>query len=383
MRPIWLIGGGVSRGTIEKISDQLIDTGVPLMTTWNGADRISRTEVTYVGRPNTWGQRSANVLMSQADLIVVFGSRLGLQQTGFNWQQWASEATVVQIDIDPAELHKGHPHVDLPLEADVNQLIEAVVGKVYPDFNEWLAFCHEVREVLPIVDPENITGEGFIDPYRFYSWLSDDTDSDDVIIPCSSGGANSVGMQTFEPTKGQIMITNKGLASMGYGLGGAIGASLALPGRRTVLIEGDGGFTQNLQELATVVVNALPIKIFIFANNGYGSIRTTQRNYFGGAYLGCDIETGLGFPDWHGLFGAYGILSMTLDDDWAQNDDFWALFNDAKPAAFVVPIDPDQTYWPKIASRVTETGSMESNPLHMMSPELPEDVFERVFRFRS
>jgi acetolactate synthase-1/2/3 large subunit len=150
-----------------------------------------------------------------------------------------------------------------------------------------------------------------------------------------------------------------------------------------VLIEGDGGFTQNLQELATVVVNDLPIKIFIFANEGYGSIRTTQRNYFGGAYLGCDIETGLGFPEWHGLFGAYGIRSLTLDADWSCSDEFRELFDGDGPAAFVVPIDPDQTYWPKITSRVTETGSMESNPLHMMSPELPADVFERVFRFRT
>lgn len=382
-RPIWLIGGGVGRETMVKVHDQLIDTGVPLMTTWNGADRISRTDATYVGRPNTWGQRSANVLMSQADLIVVFGSRLGLQQTGFNWQQWGSQATVVHIDIDLAELHKGHPHVDQPLQADVNRVLEGVVAEDYPDFNDWLDFCHEVREVLPILDPANATGDGYIDPYRFYSWLADDTKSDDVIIPCSSGGANSVGMQTFEPTAGQIMITNKGLASMGYGLGGAIGASLSLPERRTVLIEGDGGFTQNLQELATVVVNNLPIKIFIFANNGYGSIRTTQRNYFGGAYLGCDIETGLGFPDWHGLFSAYGIPALTLDPGWSQNPDFQALFDIDGPAAFVVPIDPEQTYWPKIASRVTETGSMESNPLHMMSPELPADVFERVFRFRS
>jgi acetolactate synthase-1/2/3 large subunit len=380
-RPIWLIGGGITRDTAHDVHDALVATGVPLMTTWNGADRLSRLDRTYVGRPNTWGQRSANALMNQADLIVVFGSRLGLQQTGFNWQQWAANATVVHIDIDEAELTKGHPKIDVAVHGDANAVLRGVVAESYPDLSEWLDFCHEVRELLPILEPGNVTGEGFLDPYAFYASLAQITTGDDLIVPCSSGGANSTGMQAFEPVAGQVMITDKGLASMGYGLGGAIGAALAWPGRRTVLIEGDGGFTQNLQELATVAVNRLPIKIFIFANNGYGSIRTTQRNYFGGAYLGCDTETGLGFPEWHTLFDAYGIEAVTISDGWLDDAAFREHFAHDRPAAFIVPIDPDQTYWPKITSRVTASGSMESNPLHQMSPDLPDDIAARVFRF--
>lgn len=379
-RPIWLIGGGVSRQTAVEVHDDLVATGIPVMTTWNGADRMSRLDDTYVGRPNTWGQRSANVLMHQADLVVVFGSRLGLQQTGFNWQQWAKNATVIHIDIDPAELRKGHPRVDVSFEADADTVLRHAVADVgRPDVGEWLRFCRQVRELLPIRDPANSTAPGFVDPYGFYQMLAQITTGADAIVPCSSGGANSVGMQCFEPVRGQVMITDKGLASMGYGLGGAIGVALAWPGRRTVLVEGDGGFTQNLQELATVAVNALPIKIFIFANNGYGSIRTTQRNYFGGAYLGCDTSTGLGFPDWHRLFDAYGIESMTLDEGWATDETFLQAFASVAPAAFVVPIDSDQSYWPKITSRVTDTGSMESNPLHRMSPDLDPDLSARVF----
>ena len=383
-RPIWLLGGGLSRRVARDVRDELLATGIPLMTTWNGADRLARTDPSYVGRPNTWGQRSANALMRQADLIVVFGSRLGMQQTGFNWRGWAPSATVVQIDVDDAELRKGHPRVTDPIHADANAALRsALASGHFADYSDWLGFCREVRQQLPVVEPFNETGVGFIDPYRFYSSLAELTVAEDLIVPCSSGGANSVGMQVFEPTWGQAMITDKGLASMGYGLGGAIGASLAWPGRRTVLIEGDGGFTQNLQELATVAVNKLPIKIFIFANNGYGSIRTTQRNYFGGAYLGCDTETGLGFPDWHRLFGSYGIDSIDLHDGWQTDPQFLEHFNGASPAAFVVPIDPEQTYWPKIASRVTESGSMESNPLDRMSPELAPEVEAAVFRFRS
>jgi acetolactate synthase-1/2/3 large subunit len=188
-------------------------------------------------------------------------------------------------------------------------------------------------------------------------------------------------MQVIEQKLGQVIITDKGLASMGYGLAGAIGASMAHPGKRTFLIEGDGGFSQNLQELATVAVNNLPIKTFIFANNGYGSIRMTQKNYFGGAYLGCDTETGLGFPDWDMLFQSFGISTITLDKDWSTNKEVLSALRSDKPYGFIVPIDPLQTYWPKITSRIVEGGGMESNPLHMMSPDLTPELLTKVSKY--
>jgi acetolactate synthase-1/2/3 large subunit len=351
------------------------------MTTWNGADRIPRTEPSYVGRPNTWGQRSANVLLRQADLIVAFGTRLGLQQTGFNWQEFGADAELVQIDIDPAELAKGHPYVDLPVAGDVNQLLRRVAQQLYPSYAEWLEFCLHVRSLLPLDDPENKTAAGFISPFQFYLRLSEITNGDDIIVPCSSGGANSTAMQAFETLPGQIMIVDKGLASMGYGLSGAIGAAFAQPGRRVVLVEGDGGFVQNLQELATVDVNALNVKMFLFANEGYASIRTTQRNYFNGSYIGCDTKTGLGFPHWDRLFSAFDIPMMSLREGWGDDPTFLARFSTPGAHAFLVPIDPEQTYFPKITSRVLANGSMESNPLHLMSPELPVEIARDVFRF--
>ena len=116
-------------------------------------------------------------------------------------------------------------------------------------------------------------------------------------------------------------------------------------------------------------------------NAGYASIRTTQRNYFGGQYLGCDTQTGLGFPNWLKLFDAFDIPGMELREGWADDARFRELFDGPGTAAFVLPVDPEQAYFPKIASRVTASGSMESNPLHLMSPDLPEDVAREVFRF--
>jgi acetolactate synthase-1/2/3 large subunit len=380
-RPLLLIGGGVNRKTAIGLQNELTSAGIPVMTTWNGADRIDASNPLYLGRPNTWGQRAANLLVAQADLIIAVGTRLGMQQTGFNWREFGRNAVVVHVDIDRAELEKGHPRADLAIRADANHFLASMLSRASGNWNEWLSYAHEVRSLLPLNDIENETGDGFVSPYEFYDNLSRISNANDIIIPCSSGGANSVSMQVLSQKLGQVIITDKGLASMGYGLGGAIGASLAHPGKRVFLVEGDGGFSQNLQELATVAVNALPIKTFIFANNGYGSIRMTQKNYFGGAYLGCDTETGLGFPDWNLLFESFGISTMTLDRNWAEDDDVKHALNSDQPFGFIVPIDPLQTYWPKITSRIVEGGGMESNPLHMMTPDLPEELFTKVSKF--
>ena len=380
-RPILLIGGGVSRNSARTLQTELSSSGIPMMTTWNASDRIDAAHPSYLGRPNTWGQRAANLLVAQADLIIAVGTRLGMQQTGFNWQQFGRNAFVVHVDIDRAELDKGHPKIDLPICADADDFLTRLLPKVRGDWETWVSYAQDVRNALPLNDSANETGNGFLSPFDFYADLVRLSESDDVIIPCSSGGANSVSMQVIEQKLGQVIITDKGLASMGYGLAGAIGASMAHPGKRTFLIEGDGGFSQNLQELATVAVNNLPIKTFIFANNGYGSIRMTQKNYFGGAYLGCDTETGLGFPDWDMLFQSFGISTITLDKNWSTNKEVLTALRSDKPYGFIVPIDPLQTYWPKITSRIVEGGGMESNPLHMMSPDLPPDVFARVTKY--
>lgn len=380
-RPVWLIGGGVDRETAARVLPELRRLCIPVMTTWAGADRIPASEAFYFGRPNTWGMRYSNVLIQQADLIVAFGTRLGLQQTGFNWQQFGRGATVVQIDIDERELHKGHPRVDVPIAADGNSILRSLVVRPFAGFEEWMGYATEVKRLLPVSEAGNQHRHGYLSPFEFMAVLSDLCGPKDSFCPCSSGGAETVAMQTFEQKEGQIIVGNKGLASMGYGLSGAIGLALAHPETRTVLTEGDGGFSQNLQELATVRVNDMNLKIFLMSNEGYASIRMTQRNYFDGQYLGCDIRTGLGFPAWEKLFAAYDIPSLTLAEGFEDDRAFREAFERPGPAAFVVPVDPEQTYYPKIASRVTATGTMESQPLHLMSPELPADVAARVFTF--
>ena len=378
-RPVLLIGGGISREVAATIAFEKM--GVAVTTTWNGADRITADKQNYFGRPNTWGMRYSNLVMQQADVLVALGTRLGMQQTGFNWQEFAPLAKVIQVECDKAELEKGHPVVHMPICGDANDVLKYLGGVDLGQHNEWLDYCRMIKKEVPMVEEGNTTGEGFISPYHFVQKISALCEANDVIIPCSSGSAFTSMMQVFELKQGQLMVTNKGLASMGYGLSGAIGAAIAANGQRTILVEGDGGFSQNIQEIGTAAANKLNLKIFIYDDNGYASIRMTQSNYFGGRYVGCDGATGLGLPHWAKLFSAWDVPTMNLKPGFENDAVFKKAFSDKGPAAFIVPVDPKQTYFPKITSRVTETGGMVSNPLHRMSPDLDAALTAKVAKY--
>lgn len=369
-RPILLLGGGVEYATAQRLRQRMEALNIPLMTTYNGADRFDGDAPSYLGRPNTWGQRSSNIIIQRSDLIIAVGTRLGMQQTGFNWREFGRSAKIIQVEIDPAELEKGHPRVDFGFNVDANDFLERFARFDLPGKDAWLAEARKIRQAVPRIEQVNKTGEGYLSPYDFIVRLETMTGADDLFIPCSSGSAFTLSMQLYKQKFGQRVLTNKSLASMGYGLSGAIGAAIAGGGRRTILVEGDGGFAQNMQELGTVAINRLNLKIFIFDDQGHASIRMTQRSYFEGKYLGCDSASGLGLPNWDKLFAAWDIPVMRLPLDFTEDEKFGERLSGAGPAAFIVPIDPEQTYFPKISSRITETGSMESNPIDRMTPEI-------------
>lgn len=370
-KPILLIGGGVGYEVAHGLQQRLAEANVPVMTTYNGADRVDGYADNYLGRPNTWGQRSSNILIQQADLIIAVGTRLGMQQTGFNWQEFGRQAYIVQIDIDPAELRKGHPRIDLSLCVDADDFLTRFMASTLKPHDRWLDYARQVRAAVPRVEAVNQTGDDYLSPYDFIVTLETLTQPDDLVIPCSSGSAFTLSMQLYKQRFGQRMLTNKSLASMGYGLSGAIGSCIAANNtRRTILIEGDGGFAQNMQEVGTAEINGLNLKMFIFHDQGHASIRMTQINYFNGKYLGCDHKSGLGLPNWDKLFPAWNVPVVHVNRGFENDPVFLKNFNQPGLCAFVVHIDPEQTYFPKISSRITANGSMESNPIDRMTPEI-------------
>ena len=384
-RPLFLIGGGVSRVVATNCLNYFEKIGIPIATTWGGIDRIHSTHMLYSGRPNTHGQRWANIYLQQADLLIVLGSSLGLQQTGFNTDEFLPLGEIIHLDIDPEVLNIS-PFVNKKnIQIDLNNHLSTLLQRIEKAFKgekhwgEWLIFKDQLRRELPLVEDKTGNEKGFINPFQYIYDISGVTSYEHAIVSCSSGGTYTSFMQTFENQPKQIVMSSKGLGSMGIGPGGAIGTQIAT-GKITLLFDGDGGFIQNSQELGVIAARHLPIKMFVFSNDGYSSIRTTQKKYFSGNYVGCDASTGLGFPNLELYAAAFGINFYRSESNM-EIDKLAKIVNDDNPWLIEVIVDPDQEYLPKINSRITPSGSMESNALHAMWPELDDEHSRVLFKY--
>ena len=382
-RPLILFGGGVKKSaavTFEKAMDGI---NLPIACTWTGADRVTVDYKSYAGRPNTYGMRWANIFQQQADLIIAVGTSLGFQQTGFNTENYAPMAKIIHVDIDKNEITKSNPRSRTGFVCDstyfLNVLADLMI-KTSPDFIEWSDFLKEVRKNLPTLENCQKSQNNYLSPHEVISQISSIAGSDDVVVAASSGGTFTATLQQFEVSGNQRLLCNKGLASMGYGLAGSIGAAVARNGR-TILFEGDGGFAQNMQDLGTARAQQLNIKIFITSNGGYASIKTSQKIYFSSHYIGCDESTGLQLPNWQELFKSFGITSMILRKDFLNDASFEKLWNSNETVAFIIKADPEQLYLPKIFSKVDSNGVMTSTALHDMSPALESEVTKKVFKY--
>jgi acetolactate synthase-1/2/3 large subunit len=385
-RPLLLVGGGLSFGIFKQQIDQFRSIGIPIATTWNAADYLDSDDPLFAGRPNTYGMRWANSVIQQSDLVIAIGARLGLQQTGFNWENFVPVGKIVRIDIDSNELNVNHPKSELSLNLEGKNGLNGflrIARESTPkkDLSSWRDFIQLQRRSLPMVEKATYQFEDYVNPFHLVSELGNLLTKEDSVIPCSSGGAYTSMMQAFSQKQGQLLTNNKGLASMGYGLAGAIGTAVANERGRTILVEGDGGFAQNLQDLGTVKVRKLNLKMFIFSNLGYASIRVSQKAYFKGAYIGCDEATGVGLPDWAQLFKAFDIPTVEITSNLLSNDKALELLKGDGPVAFIVNIHPDQSYLPKVTSKIFSDGKMRSNPIHLMDPPLPNEISELVFKY--
>lgn len=388
-RPLLLLGNGVDREFVNQNLGRFEKLGLPIASTWTGADRAPSTYPYFAGRPNLFGMRWANIVQQQADLLIAVGTRLNLQQTGFNWQEFAPLAKIVHVDIDRAELSKGHPKTYLKIREDsskflsqILQLIEGEDVNSKSDWNSWNSYIAEVRELLPEIETIE-TDPSFLNPHKLIKDVSLACRSEDTLVTCSSGGTFTATLQSVSVKSRQKLISNKGLASMGYGLAGSIGASLAEPKNRVVLFEGDGGFAQNLQEMGTVAINQLNLKIFIFDNDGYASIRSTQKRLMEGNYLGCDNASGLGLPNWVRVIEAFGVRVLELNPQTPLDEEFHSLFSDSKPACFIVRCNPAYEYVPRVMSRKDESGVITSDPIHKMWPPLSDEIAQRALKYLS
>jgi len=373
-RPVILAGTGVRCADAISEFRELVDLlGIPV-TTAHTHDTIHTDHPFYCGRPGIFGQRAANFVVQNADLLLVLGSSLHLRQISYNYRAFAPRAFKIRVDIDSAELTKPIAPVDLPIRSDLKIFLRELLRQLHAAgiergrHDEWLAWSRERVRRYPVVQ-ERQRRTTKLNPYHFYETLFDRLADDDAIV-CANGSAFIMGYQVAHLRGTQRLIANSGSASMGYDLPAAIGAALAREGKRVVCLSGDGSIQFNLQELQTIVHHRLPIKIFMLNNGGYRSIRGTQTHFFG-ERIGEGPDTGVSFPDAARIMAAYGI-PYTRIGSAAEFDRIDETLAAHGPAFCEVVVDTAQGYEPRVTSRELPDGTIVSPSLEDMFPYLPQ-----------
>jgi acetolactate synthase-1/2/3 large subunit len=389
-RPLILAGSAVRTAGAHERFLQLIEAlGVPVCTAWNAHDLLWEEHPLFAGRPGSLGDRAGNFAVQNADVLLSLGCRLNVRQVGYEFRAFAHDAYRIVVDIDEAELAKPTIFPDLPVNADVgffvDELLRLAAAEALSPHADWLAWCLERRRRYPAVLPEFRLTDEPVNPYVFVEELAGRLEENDVVV-CGNGSACVVPFQALAVKRGQRLIVNSGTAGMGYDLPAAIGAAFALrrgggagvpvaPGGRVICLAGDGSMQMNIQELQTIVHHGLPIKIFVFDNAGYASIRQTQDNLFAGRRVGEGPRSGVSFPDFVRLAEAYGIPARRVTRHDELDEAIAATLAGAGPALVDVVMDPDQPFTPKVIAERLPDGRIVSKPLEDMFPFLGREEF--------
>ena len=373
-RPVIIGGHGVRLANAKEEFRALIDEiKAPTLLTWSGIDLLDNNNPYFFGRFGLYGQRAANFVVQNADLVLVFGSRLALPQVGYDFSQFARDAKIIVVDIDTIETKK-YPVTHI--KADCLETIENLLGTFTNTDSEWLEQCNGIKQRYPWVDEEIHKDNGYLNSYKFIDRLSDHL-ADNQIITTDMGTALLSGHQAIKLKPNQTMFTSLGLGEMGYGLPGALGAQAACPNRPVLCLNCDGGIMMNLQELHTIIENNMPIKVIIFNNDGYLMIKHTQKMLFKGDYVSVNKKTGIGLPTFSRLMPAFGYNYYELKK-WEDFDLIIDTFlSDPKAAALEVFMDPEQDFVPKVKGVLKEDGSIFPPPIEEMSPLLTFETVEK------
>lgn len=380
--PLILAGTGIRLGGAEKVFLKLVEKlQIPVVTAWNANDTLAFDSPYFAGMPGTVGTRPGNFAVQNCDLLISLGCRLNIRMIGYNHFDFAKNAYKIIVDIDKRELMKPTIRPDMPVHADVKDFMEKLLAGNYTPqkkHEEWTGWCRQLVERYPAAQESYHRKDGgLINPYVFMDRLFDRLLPDERII-CGNGSACVVTFQACKIKQGQRMFTNSGCAAMGYGLPAALGVAVSDNSRRTVCIDGDGSVMMNIQELATIAHNRLNIKLIIINNNGYHSIRQTQTNLFQPPFVGIDKDSGVGFPDFEMLSGAFGLKYFTLNCEENCDTVLEEFLNWKGPCVCEAVVDPTQNFAPKSSSKVLPDGRITSPSLDDMAPFLDRDEFEKV-----
>lgn len=361
-RPVLYLGGGLNRAGVKpKDLRALIDLiGAPFVTTLTALDVMPTDHPLNLGMPGMHGTVAAVGALQRADLVVCLGARFDDRVTG-KPDTFAQRATVIHVDVDPAEISKIRT-ADVPIVGDLKDVVPALVQACRDQFaaepraeiDQWMTEVAHIRATYPTTWTD--TDDGLLQPQEVISHLAKNAPQDTIWVT-GVGQHQMWSAHYLHFGQPRSWLTSAGAGTMGYGVPAAMGAKVGAPERPVWLIDGDGCFQMTNQEMATCVLNEIPIKVAIINNSSLGMVRQWQTLFYGQRYSNTDLHTGAGtarVPDFLALAQAYGAVGLRcerledVDDVIAQAN----AIND-RPVVIDFICSADSQVWPMVAAGVS------------------------------
>jgi len=373
-RPMIIAGNGIRLSdTVEEFKTFVKKYSLPVTASYLAIDVMETDSANFIGRLGAKGDRAGNFAVQNADFILVLGSRLSVALTGFEYNLFAREAKIVVVDIDKKEHEKNTVMIHKLINCDLKIFFhEMKKHPLHLDTLSWIEQCNQWKEKWPVCLKE-YENNSKINKYTFIDHLCRYLKPDSAVVS-DAGSAYYVTSQALRIKESQRYITSGAQADMGFTLPAAIGTCFAKKGE-VVGITGDGSFQLNIQELQTVVHYNLPLKLFIWNNNGYLSIRATQRKFFDGRAIGTEKESGISFPEVEKIADAYGIQYYIAREVADLDKTLQQVFEHDGPVLCEIICPENQEIIPATSSVRKEDGRMVSKPLEDMYPFLERDEF--------
>jgi acetolactate synthase-1/2/3 large subunit len=368
-RPLILAGNGINCSDAKLTFREFIHrTNIPVVTSYNGVDLIESDDSNFVGRVGIKGTRAGNFAMQNCDLLLVLGCRLPVPVTGYNYSTFARDAKVIVVDIDKDEHSKDTVKIDRFIHSDAKDFLQRNIFR--RERTLWNETCLRWRSKWPICPEKNVTEK--VDLYYFMHCLNKLKRYDDVVIS-DAGSAYYVCSQATGIKASQRYITSSAQAEMGFTIPACIGVAFA-KGYDVIGVTGDGSFMMNLQELQTIAHYNLPVKLFVWNNDGYLSIRTTQKKFFEGREIGTDAESGVSIPNIRKVVESFGIEYAYADSEGLEEAIKYTLQYDG-PVVCEVICEKWQEVVPTLMGKKNDDGTITAKPLEDMYPFLSREEF--------
>lgn len=371
-KPLILAGYGVrSAQAVDELEYFSGKYQIPIVTSRGGIDVIASDNHLYIGRPGGYGDRASHFALQECDFLLILGSRLSVSTIGYYPERLAGNATKIMVDIDVKELERDAVPVQHKYQVDVKSFLTRLLEKLGEEalnidsHKDWISHCIDNKQKYPVVLDEYKT-QSPLNNYYFTSILSELVSADSNII-VDTGSVYCTVSQSWKIKKGQRYIASGGFSCMGSW---ATAIGTIQDGRQVIALSGDGSTQMNIQELATMKYNRIPVKLFVYNNHGYMLIRHNQHNYMNDRFLGVGPDSGVETPDFCAVANAYGIktVRITAEDDISVK--IKNVLEADEPVLCEVMVQEFAEIMPKIASRVMPDGSLRAAEFDDLYPFL-------------